>query len=442
MKPRKNSAEKFFTITHLKKRARTPFRLRWKALSSLGSPDSDDFKIAHYFPTESAAKTFGIRLVEELQQIGSLANSMSDNERMDILRTAATLKQKGVDPVKAMEEGFRLLISYGETAEKRIGDFWEPYSTRNAENWSERHKRAQQAFFESVKDGIMREPVKAFLNKTNAIGLIQSCLASYKSGGRRHALNTLKHARSKIRSFLGFISEQVDQLSMSLITDIFTAKTILPARLEAEADNVSITAAQAKYLLQHLQGEEMAGWLVLKLFMGARTMLLQNWNWSIINWEDQVIHIPKRLTKLKKTDVKFSFSEVPNFEAWIKWAWEKDGRPKPQEKIAKYSQPTMTRKVCKAINARRNLFGQDGRVKIRPAKELRNFMRSGFITYGIERMSVGTVSKIAEDHFSLHKYIASDVASGNRPESERFWSLTPESLEPHEIEISLSMQGI
>jgi len=441
MKLKKNSAEKFFTITHLKKRTRSPFRLRWKALSSLGSPDSPDFRTAHYFPTENEAKIFGIRLVEELQQIGSLANSMSDKERMDILRTAATLKQKGVDPVKAMEEGLRLLISYGENAEKQIGDFWEPYRTRNAEKWSTLHKRAQQAFYESVKDGIMREPVKAFLNKTNAIGIIRHCLDSYKSGGKRHALNTIKHARSKIRSFLGYISEQVDQLSTSLITDIFTAKTILPARLEAEADNVSITAAQAKYLLQHLQGQGIAGWLVLKLFMGARTMLLQNWNWSIINWEDQVVHIPKRLTKLKKTDVKFSFSEVPNLEAWIKWAWEKDGRPKPQEKIARYSQPTITKKVCKAINARRNLFGKDGRVTIIPAKELRNFMRSGFITYGIERMSVGTVSKIAEDHFSLHKYIASDVASGNRPESERFWSLTPESLESPENDISPSMKS-
>ena len=111
MKLRKNSAEKFFTITHLKKRTRSPFRLRWKALSSLGSPDSPDFRTAHYFPTENEAKIFGIRLIEELQQIGSLANSMSDRERMDILRTAATLKQKGVDPIKAMEEGLRLLIS-------------------------------------------------------------------------------------------------------------------------------------------------------------------------------------------------------------------------------------------------------------------------------------------------------------------------------------------
>ena len=165
-------------------------------------------------------------------------------------------------------------------------------------------------------------------------------------------------------------------------------------------------------------------------------MLVQEWHWSIINWNDRLVHIPKRLTKLRRTDVKFSFSEVPNFEAWIKWAWEKDGHPKPHEKIAKYSQPTITRKVFKAINERRNLFGNDGRVTIRPAKELRNFMRSGFITYGIVRMSEGTVSKIAEDQFSLQRYIASNAASGNQPESERFWNLTPESLNSPQIEMS------
>jgi hypothetical protein len=429
MRSKKHLSERYFTITRLEKRAKTPYRLRWKGLSSLGSPDAPDFKKAHYFSTEPEAKAFGIQSIEELQQVGALANSISNKERMEILRVAAALKQKGVNPVTAMEEGQRLLLSYGENAEKPIGDFWKNYSARNAENWSERHKRAQQAFYESVKNGIMREPVKAFLNKTSAIGLIRRSLASYRSGGKRHALNTLKQARSKIRSFLAYISEHVDQLSLSLIGDIFSAKTILPEKLDAEADNVAITTDQAKYLLQHLQSEGMAGWLVLKLFMGARTLLLQNWRWSIINWENQMVHIPKALTKLKKTDVKFLFIEVPNFEAWIKWAWEKDGRPKPQDKIAKYSQPTLTNRVSEAVNARRNLFGQDGRVKIRPAKVLRNFMRSGFITYGLERMSGGTVAKIAEDQFSLHKYTAYNAASGNQPESERFWSLTPESLE-------------
>ena len=441
MNHKKHSAERFFTITHLKKRAKSPFRLRWKGLSSLGSPDSPDFRNAHYFATESEAKKFGIHLIEELQQIGHLANSIPDKERMEILRTAATLKNKGVNPVDAMEEGMRMLLSYGENAEKPIREFWEAYSARNAENWSVRHKRAQQAFYESVENGIMREPVKAFLNKTNAIGLIRKCLTSYKSGGRRHAANTLKHARSKIRSFLGYISEAVDQLSLSLIREIFSAKTILPEKLEAEADNVAITTAQATYLLQELQNEGMAAWLVLKLFMGARTMLLQQWQWSIINWKDRLVHIPKPLTKLRRTDVKFAFNEVPNFEAWIKWAWEKDGQPKPQAKIAKYSQPTLTRKVFKAINARRNLFGHDGRAIIRPAKELRNFMRSGFITYGVEHISAGIVSKIAEDQFNLHKYIASDVASGNGPESERFWRLTPETLELPQSDISSSMQS-
>ena len=72
-----------------------------------------------------------------------------------------------------------------------------------------------------------------------------------------------------------------------------------------------------------------AAWIVLKLFMGARTDLLQRWDWSIVEWNNERVRIPKKLTKNKKEDVVFDFKEIPNFKEWIVWAWGSEGKPDP-----------------------------------------------------------------------------------------------------------------
>ena len=174
--------------------------------------------------------------------------------------------------------------------------------------------------------------------------------------------------------------------------------------------------------------QKLAGWIVFKLFTGAHTLLLQQWKWSIVDWEKGMIRIPKEQTKLKKNAIHYSISEVPNLKEWLKWAWEIDGKPAPDKKIAHKSQPTITKHIAKAMNQKKELFIQDKRKKIVPMDTHRNFMRSGFITYGIEIIGVGKVSKIAEDRHNLDKYLAFDAATDGGPEAEKFFGLLPSNL--------------
>jgi hypothetical protein len=236
--------------------------------------------------------------------------------------------------------------------------------------------------------------------------------------------------KSKIRTFLFYVASEVEALNQTALKEIFSHEYLLPAGLKKEAANVAITTAQARYLLGYMAAHKLAGWIVLKLFMGARTLLVQEWNWSIVDWESGRIMIPMNQTKLKKTAIRFSIEEIPNFSAWLKWAWQLDGSPKPQENIARFSQPTITKLVAKAINEKKELFTDDKRKTIKPVETLRNFMRSGFITYGtqIQELGVGKVMKIAEDIHNLDKYLAYDSATGPEPEADAFWRLTPDQI--------------
>jgi len=421
-----------WTISHLPENGKKTFRLRWKNLKSLGNPADPDLRKVHYFETQKQAKDFGTTKIEETQHIGKLADALNSEEKARILREAARLAEKGIDPMKAMEEGARHLAAYGMQAETRIGEFWPAYIARKKadQKWGNRNTKAQESFYEMMKDGFMQRPIKNFIHVSTGQAIVREALEKYRSRSHRNAHNTLKGAKSKIRTFLFYVASEVEALNGVALKEIFSHEYLLPAGLKPEAANVAITAKQARYLLGYMAARKLAGWIILKLFMGARTLLVQEWRWSIVDWENKMIRIPKEQTKLKKNDVRFSISEIPNFAEWLEWAWELDGRPKPEERITRFTQPTVTKFVSKAINDNKELFTNDKRKTIKPGDSLRNFMRSGFITYGtqIPALGVGKVMKIAEDAHNLHKYLAWDSADENEPEAEAFWSIKPDQI--------------
>lgn len=421
-----------WTISHLPANGKKTFRVRWKDLKSLGYPMDPTFGKVHYFSTQKQAKDFATEKIDEIQRVGRLADALDSEEKGRILREAARLAERGINPLKAMEEGARHLIAFGNQSEMKIGEFWPAYVARKKadKKWGVRNAKAQESFFESMKDSLMQRPIKNFVHIPTGQTIIREALEKYRSRSGRNASNTIRGARSKIRTFLFYVASEVEALNQTALKEIFSHEYLLPAGLKKEAANVAITATQARYLLGYMAAHKLAGWIVLKLFMGARTLLVQEWKWSIVDWENGRIMIPMSQTKLKKTAIRFSIKEIPNFSEWLNWAWQLDGRPKPQENIARFSQPTITKLVAKAINERKELFTDDKRKTIKPVESLRNFMRSGFITYGtqIPALGVGKVMKIAEDAHNLDKYLAWDSATGPEPEAEAFWSLTPDQI--------------
>ena len=430
-KPR-NKNGSHWTIDHVPNHGKKPYRLRWKNLKPFGDQNDEDLKRVHYFATATAAKDFAEKKIEVIQYLGILTSALEPKQKADILREAARLVGRGIDPIAAMEEGAKHLKAYGEQAEIEIGSFWPAYVERkkDAGKWGARNLKAQETFYKITKETFMRQRVKVFIYATNGKKVVKDALEQYRQPHTRNAQNTVRGAKSKMRTFLAYIASEVDALKSATIKEIFDGEYILPLRTRSEAANVAITTDQAKYLIGYLASRKLAGWIVFKLFMGARTLLVQEWKWSILDFEKELVRIPKHQTKLKKNEIRFSLSEIPNFANWVKWAWQLDGCPKPEERIARFSQPTITKHVANAINEKKDLFTTDKRKKIKPAESLRNFMRSGFITYGtqIPALGVGKVMKIAEDAHNLHKYLAWDSASGPEPEAEKFWNLTPSEI--------------
>lgn len=85
-----------------------------EALKSLGNPADPDFRKVHYFAIQKEAKEFAAAKVESVQHVGRLADALGPEEKAKILREAARLVEKGIDPLKAMDDGARHLAAYGE----------------------------------------------------------------------------------------------------------------------------------------------------------------------------------------------------------------------------------------------------------------------------------------------------------------------------------------
>lgn len=420
-----------WTIDHLPKRGKKPFRLRWKNLKSIGNPKDRELETDHYFETSALAKAFAGKKIEEYQRIGKRAAELGPDMRARVLAEAARALEKGIDPIAALAEGVIQLETYGEHGEAEIGSFWPDYVARKKEagEWGTRYLRAQESFFDETKETFMRRPVKTFISAASGRDAVAHDLEKYRSRSKRNAKNSIRGAKSKMKSFLSHVAAMVDALKAATVSEIFSRSyLILPTGTRAEAADASINAKQAKYLIQYMAERRMAGWIVFKLFMGARTLHLQQWQWSVVNWEREMIRIPKDQTKLKKNEIRFTFDDIPNFKQWLEWAWNTDGSPTPETPICRFSQPTITKHVAKAINLNKGLFTDDKRKTIKPAETLRNFMRSGFITHGIERLGVGKVIRIAENKHNLNRYIANDSATGGTAEADKFWSLTPDQI--------------
>ena len=136
------------------------------------------------------------------------------------------------------------------------------------------------------------------------------------------------------------------------------------------------------------------------------------------NWDEGKITIPKGQSKLKGS-YSFSFDAIPHLEECLRWAWEQDGRPSPQDRIAPCCQPTFTKMKKAWINDHREIFAvidshgnKDLDKEIKPVETLKNMERAAFITYAGKLakdaedngFTVNNVGLVAEDRHSWDSY--------------------------------------
>ena len=190
--------------------------------------------------------------------------------------------------------------------------------------------------------------------------------------------------------------------------------------LKKEQENFAAAPEMAQSLIEWaVQSDwKICGAVILKLFIGARTNLLHQWRWSIIDWDDKKITIPESQSKLKRT-YSFSFDCIPHLEKALRWAWEQDGRPSSQDPIAPCCQPKFTNMKKAWINDHREIFAvidshghKDLDKEIKPIETHKNMERAAFITYGAKlALNVNdngftrdNVALVAEDEQSWESY--------------------------------------
>lgn len=422
----------FFTVGFLpKKPASSQYRLRFKNLKRLGLSREGDYAKVYHFHSRKAAVEFGQSKVDEALEIGKSSRELSQQTKEDVLRIAAKLEKEGHDPVQAIEEGAKLLKSWGHTERKQLSEFWDNYfNTKSKRGWCEKEILNQRAFRRNTADTFFSHSLKDFMSKQKSRGIIKQTVKSYMRGNRK-ARNTAKLLLAKMSSYLAFVASESDQLSKHQIQEMFQgSEHLLPENLRPEAENVKFTPEQCLHVIRGMAAKGYAAYIVFKLFMGARTLQLHRWTWETVNWHDEKILIPKKYTKNKKGDVSFSFKEIPHLKAWIEWAFELEGRPDPKQKIVSHSQPTVNRQLTAIFNSNRSLFKfGHGNTKISGSTHARNICRSTFISYGIEFLGGAVTSRIAEDHYNLDKYIARGNQETAGSDAKAFFDLQPRDLE-------------
>ena len=163
---------------------------------------------------------------------------------------------------------------------------------------------------------------------------------------------------------------------------------------------------------------------------------------------DFEIVIPADQTKLKKGRIRFSTSWIPNFDKWLQWAWEIDGKPSAGKPICSNTRTVKEKIKRKFFNDHKAIFAledkmtgrRDLRAKIKPSETHKNFERNTFISYGMslayldESKSMGITSiriaTIAEDRHNLDKYI--DVNKQvDHDTALKFFEMTPETYQQY-----------
>lgn len=437
----------YFKPEKLNGKRERPWRLRFlkRPLRGLGI-DLDNEVVAKKWKvtthsTKRAATIYGDNLIEETLRVNKKARSLPIEERDDIVEFAAQCREKYVNPLEAMKLGAELLKKRSYQNSRPLNDYWDGYakSRINGKKWSAKVKRQKEIWQEELKDHFFKRSLSSFQSKTAFAKAISSELKRWmdQEGKKRRAKNTLNKHIGNLSSFLGYVTHQAEHpfLTPDYLKTLFSEEgrlsvLKLPKGLKEEQANQKLTPAMASVFAREmaLLGPPFSTFMVLKLFAGQRTLPLFLWRWSLIDWTDGKVSIPKEFTKNKKGKVEFGFKNIPNFRAWIEYVYNQiNPPPKPDDKIMTNSQPTVTKAVTTIMNNHQEVFNFPNKGEINGSTDVRNVLRNTFISYGTEKLGAALTQRIVEDQYNLSSYLDS-TQDGEGNNAEEFFAITPDSL--------------
>ena len=480
--PRNKSLTRYLTISRYNPNGKSKgFRGRWKTKPLKDDRIHLDIKPI-YRQTQAQVETAAISLLEESREskdLGVAERAFTEEERNEIFTKCLQLKKKKIDIIGALVRGESEIQAEGEYAQLKLSHFWQRFlDAPRKSTWSKKNREAYESLFKWEENKFFASSLSTFVKAEIALPVVQQLFSrnhqpkavTYNTFGKMLPRKTkgwksrsacMAH-RSRIKVFFHWLRLQPEGscLNATTIEDFLNPEIIFPPDLTDREQDSAANLEQVACLIEcfarnahrknkrGLKSNPQAGYIVFKLFMGARSELLQHWKWSVWDRVNDEIVIPADQTKLKKGRIRFSTSWIPNFDKWLQWAWEIDGKPSAGKPICSNTRTVKEKIKRKFFNDHKAIFAledkmtgrRDLRAKIKPSETHKNFERNTFISYGMslayldESKSMGITSiriaTIAEDRHNLDKYI--DVNKQvDHDTALKFFEMTPETYQQY-----------
>ncbi len=457
------------------------YRLRWKKKPLLAHGyDPNGLKDMER-PDPKVLEDYAERELNKQKELSVVEREFSDLERNQLLAKAIEIKSKGINPLDALENGGKSLIALGKFKDKKIKDWWSSFCQHRGGHWSAKVKGDYDNFYRQEKDQFFANKLEVFtqIETSKARKVVKDLFHRNRQPrkiiakdrfGNTHPRtqkgwqrkSTADQFRSKLKCFFEYLrsTNEGNTLTLDRITDILDKEYIYPKDFLPERRNYAATPQQIAILIHSLSymthrssnrgspSKPKAGYIVLKCFIGARSTLIHQWDWSIWNREKRQISIPASKTKLKNDPVIFSTRWIPHLEDWLEWAWTIDGCPAPNQPICKCAKETTERNTKETINQYKRIFAipdREGKIdyeaEIKPEETHHNMLRSAFITYGsiLTKLKppknldfdVHKVSTIAEDSDCWDEYYDKSKNIDGETLATEYFSMTPDSYKQY-----------
>lgn len=375
-----------------------------------------------------------------VKDVAKFGGSVVSFDRDELFKIANQAAQIGRNPIELLKNANKFdLGSNPEALDSPLSEYWEGFRIHASSGWSLRVASQWDSFFRRYKI-FFDQKVGIFLESRNGKAAIEALLKKVAEDNQGDpAPNTLKNYRAKAHCFLIWLSltGEIPQLTEGIVKQAFFNAN-LPKSSPKFEFNPIITPDQALLLLREFSKAKLSTYAVLKIFMGARTMLLHGeqsgagWKRRFINLDSGKIIIPARHTKtMKKKKGSFHLTipidSIPPLRPWLEFSLKADGLDQPDAPIARMTQPAVSRLMdLKILRPYRTAWFPEGAKSFVWQDYYRNALRNSFYSYGLHAVDNNALRTAAENQFNATSYENMDVMPND---AERYFGLMPSDLD-------------
>ena len=363
-----------------------------------------------------------------------------------LLYDSLSMKKLGLNPVKALETGKKLITTAKNYEGKTLGDYIDLYDKDPIRKKLSTH-RSIVSTLRSLEH-LAEIKIETLVSEELTIKALTKVYQRYCDKPTIVKTSALHTQRRRVSQLLSFVQKQTFLPTKIIKQEICDIRNYtLDEDLDPEKPIYSFTAAEVLVLLKFFSQKQSFDplWIIASVFIGARQQMVEELLFEHLypadRQESWTIRIPHQLTKLGKQrrlnqDIVFLVDAIPNLRSWLSWGLELYVPKLPSRKetlpfIKKSWRRWELMNEC--ISECRDLFG----FNVSQLKEGETFcygnlcpngMRNSFFTLGLKHDEVSkSCHKIGNDYKSTARYNNTECPNPEE-EAQILFSMTPAYL--------------